>query len=175
MNRVHTEINRSIIFYRNQQGGSTPVEILDYQGNLSVALHRRLFVRSIWNSRSPQIQSFQNVSFASGVDLKSLSVVGSTFGEVVTGLALRVSGGCPIEVFVDSSFHCQKEGGLTPKTDDCPGFVCLVPALCLSDWECLLGARPNSEVQIEVMDKKVNDLNEFSRQQSPIAITYMQN
>lgn len=96
MNRVHTEINRSIIFYRNQQGGSAPVEIL-LTGGTSRLPHIDHFLAERFNVPVHLFNPMLNVGIGDGLDRHELSQAAVGFGEVV-GLALRAAGDCPVEI-----------------------------------------------------------------------------
>ena len=96
MGRIQTEINRSIIFYRNQQSGSSPQQIL-LTGGSSRLPYLDYFLSEKFGIPVEIFNPLRNVNIHAGVDRASLSLAAHSLGEVV-GLALRASGPAPAEI-----------------------------------------------------------------------------
>jgi type IV pilus assembly protein PilM len=94
--RLHAEINRSISFYRNQQGGMAPHRILLAGGASSMA-YSDLFFRDKFNIEVEYFNPLLRVAVSSDVDREALSRDAFALGEMV-GLALRRAGECPVEI-----------------------------------------------------------------------------
>lgn len=94
--RLHAEITRSISFYRNQQGGSSPKTIYLTGGTANMPYADRFFTEKL----SVPVAIFnplKAVQIAPQVDREKLASETVYFGAVV-GLALRQAGNCPVEV-----------------------------------------------------------------------------
>ncbi len=96
MTRLHQEVNRSIISYKNQQGGSAPTRIL-LGGGSSVLAYMDLFFGDKLNLPVEYFNPLRNMAVSSEADVDGLSCSAYTMGEVI-GLALRQIGECPLEV-----------------------------------------------------------------------------
>jgi len=96
MTRMHAEINRSINFYRSQQGGSKPSRIL-VAGGSSVIAHTDTFLREKLGVDVDYLNPFQNVSVSEGIASEVVARHAHELGEVV-GLGLRRVLTCPIEI-----------------------------------------------------------------------------
>lgn len=94
--RLHAEINRSISFYRNQQGGSPPHRLLLAGGASSMA-YSDLFFRDKFNIEVEYFNPLQRVAVSPQVNREALSRDAFALGEMV-GLALRRAGECPVEI-----------------------------------------------------------------------------
>ena len=93
LGRIQTEINRSIIFYRNQQGGSAPQQIY-LTGGTSRLPYLDHFLAEKFAVPVEFFNPLRNVTVGAGIDRNGLSLTGHAFGEVV-GLALRGTGPTP--------------------------------------------------------------------------------
>jgi len=96
MTRMHAEINRSINFYRGQQGGSKPEHLL-LTGGTSTIPHIDTFLNEKLNLPVEYLNPFAAIQVAPEVDEGELSAEGYGMSEVV-GLGLRSSMVCPIEL-----------------------------------------------------------------------------
>jgi Tfp pilus assembly protein PilN len=96
MTRMHAEINRSINFYRSQQGGSKPARIL-LAGGGSVIAHTDTFLREKLGVEAEYLNPFQNVAVSETVSSDEIARHAHELGEVV-GLGLRRVLTCPIEI-----------------------------------------------------------------------------
>lgn len=94
--RLHAEVNRSINFYRSQQGGTAPSLIL-LTGGSSIIPHTDTFFREKLQVQVEYLNPFNGIAVSAGVDAEAVAQDAHLLGEVV-GLALRKSLECPIEV-----------------------------------------------------------------------------
>jgi type IV pilus assembly protein PilM len=96
LTRLHAEVNRSINFYRSQQGGSAPTTVL-LTGGSSMIAHADTFFQDKLKVPVDYFNPFERVAVAEGVDTEQLNEDVQSMGEVV-GLALRRAGHCPVEI-----------------------------------------------------------------------------
>ncbi|MBM4155956.1 MAG: type IV pilus assembly protein PilM [Lentisphaerae bacterium] len=96
MTRLHTEITRSINFYRTQQSGGEPGLAL-LTGGTSIIAYTDTFLKEKLHIDVDYMNPFANVSVSSTIDAGDIGAKAHLMGEVV-GLALRRSLGCPIEL-----------------------------------------------------------------------------
>ena len=96
MTRLHSEIARSINFYRTQQNGSAPTRVL-LSGGSSIMPYTDRFFGEKTQVPVEYFNPFRAVQVADEVPREDLSRCAHFFGEVV-GLALRRMSECPIEV-----------------------------------------------------------------------------
>lgn len=94
--KLHAELNRSVGFYRNQQGGSAPKAIY-LAGGASAMPFSDLFFKEKMNLPVEYFNPLRNVAIAPDVDRGRLSAEAYLLGELV-GLALRKTGNCPVEI-----------------------------------------------------------------------------
>jgi type IV pilus assembly protein PilM len=96
LTRLHAEVNRSINFYRSQQGGAAPALVL-LTGGSSVIPHVDTFFRDKLKVDVDYLNPFSNVSVSEGIDADRVNRDLQCLGEVV-GLALRHALTCPVEI-----------------------------------------------------------------------------
>jgi type IV pilus assembly protein PilM len=96
LTRLHAEVNRSINFYRSQQGGSPPDTVL-LAGGSSMIPHVDTFFQDKLKVAVEYFNPFARVAVAPEVDSGRLNGDLHSMGEVV-GLALRRAGSCPVEI-----------------------------------------------------------------------------
>lgn len=96
MTRMHAEINRSINFYRGQQGGGKPEHVL-LSGGTSAIPGADSFFREKLQVNVGFFNPFENVAVTDGVDAEEIAANVNVLGQVV-GLALRRVLSCPIEI-----------------------------------------------------------------------------
>jgi len=96
MTRLHSEISRSINFYRTQQGGTAPVRVL-LSGGSSILPYTDRFFKEKLQIPVEYFNAFRNITLDPGISRDDLAKCVHFFGEVV-GLALRRMSECPIEV-----------------------------------------------------------------------------
>jgi type IV pilus assembly protein PilM len=94
--RLHAEVNRSINFYRSQQGGSVPARVL-LTGGSSIIPHMDTFFREKLKVDVDYLNPFVNVTVGGRADVAKVGEEFFGLGEVV-GLALRRAGPCPVEI-----------------------------------------------------------------------------
>ncbi len=96
LTRLHAEVNRSINFYRSQQGGGTPAVVL-LTGGSSVIPHVDTFFRDKLKVDVEYLNPFANVAVSETIDADQVNQDLQNLGEVV-GLALRRALACPVEI-----------------------------------------------------------------------------
>jgi len=96
MTRMHAEINRSINFYRSQQGGSAPKTVL-LTGGTSVIPYTDTFLRDKLKVPVDYLNPFRNVAVSEEISAEEIAHHVHLLGEVV-GLGLRRVLSCPIEL-----------------------------------------------------------------------------
>lgn len=96
MTRLHSEITRSIHFYRSQQQGGQPVRAFLCGGGSGLPYMREFFHEKL-QMPIEFFNALRNVSVAPGVDSENASRRAHAMGELV-GLALRSTSDCPMEL-----------------------------------------------------------------------------
>jgi type IV pilus assembly protein PilM len=97
MTRLHTEIARSINFYRTQQSGGQPSLAL-LTGGSSVIPYADAFLKEKLGIEIEYLNPFRNVAVGSDIDTEQIGANAHVLAAVV-GLALRRSSlPCPIEI-----------------------------------------------------------------------------
>lgn len=94
--RLHAEVNRSINFYRSQQGGSVPQRVLLTGGSSTIA-HMDTFFREKLKTEVEYLNPFNSVEAGPKVDTEQLGSDFCSLCEVV-GLAMRKSASCLVEI-----------------------------------------------------------------------------
>ncbi|HMP72102.1 MAG TPA: type IV pilus assembly protein PilM [Kiritimatiellia bacterium] len=96
MTRMHTEIDRSIKFYRTQQSGSQPSQIL-LTGGSSTIPYSDVFLKEKLKVDVDYLNPFINVPVSSRIEGEEIGRHAHELAQVV-GLALRKALTCPIEI-----------------------------------------------------------------------------
>lgn len=96
MTRLHQELNRSINFYRSQQGGQQPALLL-LTGGSSVIPYTDTFLKEKLNITTDYFNPFNNVAVAEQIPAEQIGAHACEMGPLV-GLALRQLHSCPIEI-----------------------------------------------------------------------------
>ncbi len=96
MTRLHQELNRSINFYRSQQGGQQP-SLLLLTGGSSVIPYTDTFLREKLNVETDYFNPFNNVAVSEQIPADQIGAHACEMGQMV-GLALRQLHRCPIEI-----------------------------------------------------------------------------
>ena len=96
MTRLHQELNRSINFYRSQQGGQQP-SLLLLTGGSSVIPYTDTFLREKLNIETDYFNPFNNVAVSEQIPAEQVGAHACEMGQLV-GLALRQMHTCPIEI-----------------------------------------------------------------------------
>jgi type IV pilus assembly protein PilM len=94
--RLHAEVNRSINFYRSQQGGEAPQRVLLTGGSATMP-HMDTFFREKLKVDVDYLNPFANVAVGGRASPEQASEDFHQLGEVV-GLALRRSVPCPVRI-----------------------------------------------------------------------------
>jgi len=94
--RLHAEVNRSINFYRSQQGGRAPSLIL-LTGGSSIVPHMDTFFREKLNVDVEYFNPFVNIPVSDRLDSEQIMGDIQHLGSVA-GLSLRRALNCPVEV-----------------------------------------------------------------------------
>ena len=94
--RLHAEVNRSINFYRSQQGGGAP-ELVLLTGGSSVIPHLDTFFREKLKTEVSHLNPLTNVSVSPRVNPAQVQSDVAVLAPVV-GLGLRRALRCPVEI-----------------------------------------------------------------------------
>jgi type IV pilus assembly protein PilM len=94
--RLHAEVNRSISFYRGQQGGSPPSRVLLCGGSSRIP-HLDTFLREKLKADVEYLNPFERISVGPGVSNERVQEDMHLLAEVA-GLSLRRSLSCPVEI-----------------------------------------------------------------------------
>ena len=96
MTRLHIQMNQTIQFYRNQQGGTAPTRLYLAGGATLMPYTSQFFAEKL-NIPVDYFNPLRNIEIGSNVDLERLAPVAHTLGEVV-GLGIRNLAQCPVEL-----------------------------------------------------------------------------
>ncbi len=96
MTRMHAEIDRSIKFYRTQQNGQQPSQIL-LTGGCSVIPYSDVFLKDKLKVDVDYLNPFINVPVAPSISTEEIGKNAHTMAQLV-GDALRKAMACPIEI-----------------------------------------------------------------------------
>ncbi len=96
MTRLHIQLNQTLQFYRQQQGGSAPVRLF-LSGGGSIMPYTAQFFQEKLNVPVEYFNPFRAIQYDPSVNLEELAKVAHSFGEVV-GVALRNLAECPVEM-----------------------------------------------------------------------------
>jgi len=96
LTRLHSEIMRTITFYRSQQAGAAPELILLSGATSGLPFIREFFAEKL-NIPVDHFNPFRNVAVAKGVDSEFIAENAHRFGDLV-GSALHQAGEVPMEV-----------------------------------------------------------------------------
>jgi type IV pilus assembly protein PilM len=107
MTRLHSEIARSITFYRSQQGGSAPQQVFLAGGSASLPYIREFFHEKL-NLPVEIFNPMRNVTVAGSVNAEQIGHQAHTLGELV-GLALRSTSSCPMELNLQPASVAKRE------------------------------------------------------------------
>ena len=94
--RLHAEVNRSVNFYRSQQGGTAPSLVL-LAGGSSIIPHMDTFFREKLKVQVEYLNPFVNIPVSASIDAEQIGGEVHLLGEVA-GLALRRFLVCPVEI-----------------------------------------------------------------------------
>ncbi len=100
MTRLHSEIARSISFYRAQQHGSAPAQVFLCGGSASLPYMREFFQEK-FQLPVEFFNPLRNVAVGGELSVDEIGRQAHTMGELV-GLALRNMASCPMELNLES-------------------------------------------------------------------------
>ncbi len=96
MTRLHVEVERSINFYRTQQGGSNPSRML-LAGGTSVIARTDEFFKEKLKMDVEYLNPFRNIIVNARISEEDIGACAHVMGEAV-GVGLRYSLPCPLEI-----------------------------------------------------------------------------
>ena len=96
LTRLHSEIMRTITFYRSQQGGGAPVMLLLAGATSGLPFIREFFAEKL-NLPVDHFNPFRNVAIGTGIDSAFVSENAHRFGDLV-GSALHRAGEVPMAI-----------------------------------------------------------------------------
>jgi type IV pilus assembly protein PilM len=107
MTRLHIQMNQTIQFYRNNQGGSAP-QRLYMAGGASLMPYAAQFFAEKLNIPVDFFNPLKNIEIDESINLDELATVAHTLGEVV-GLSIRNLAQCPVELNLMPKSHIQRK------------------------------------------------------------------
>jgi len=108
LTRLHSEVMRTINFYRSQQGGSAPDMVLLSGATAGLPFIREFFAEKL-NLPVDHFNPFRNVTVSSKADPESVSASAHTLGELV-GSALSQIGEVPVDIeLIPESVQREKD------------------------------------------------------------------
>ncbi|MEM6916703.1 MAG: pilus assembly protein PilM, partial [Verrucomicrobiota bacterium] len=96
LTRLHSEIMRTINFYRSQQGGSAPAFVLLSGASAGLPFIREFFAEKL-NLPVDHFNAFRNVTVAGTVDSQMIQANAHSFGDIV-GSAIGQIGEVPVSL-----------------------------------------------------------------------------
>lgn len=96
MTRLHSEVMRTITFYRSQQGGSAPQRVFLAGGGSAMGYIAEFFSEKL-KMPVEVFNGMRGVQTDRGVSAEAVQIDAPALGELV-GLALRSVGACPCEI-----------------------------------------------------------------------------
>lgn len=108
LTRLHSEIMRTITFWRSQQGGSAPSFVLLSGATAGLPFIREFFAEKL-NLPVDHFNAFRNVTVAGSADTELVSHNAHTLGDLV-GSALRQAGDVPVDIeLIPDSVQKEKD------------------------------------------------------------------
>ncbi|NDF37219.1 MAG: hypothetical protein EB156_05475, partial [Euryarchaeota archaeon] len=157
LTRLHSEIMRTITFWRSQQGGSAPSFVLLSGATAGLPFIREFFAEKL-NLPVDHFNAFRNVTVAGSADPEMVSQVAHTLGELV-GSALSQAGEVPVDIELIPE-SVQKEKDLNKRK---PALILAMLALAASlgalGFFFTKGAELANDKSTEI-SKKASDLEE---------------
>ena len=157
--RLHAEVNRSINFYRSQQGGNAPALIL-LTGGSSIISQMDTFFKDKLKVPVEYLNPFVNVAVSSRLDTEKVASEMHLLGEVV-GLGLRRSLTCPVEINLMPPVLMAKK--VFRKRQPYFGLIAVgVSLIMLCWWVYLRHMQDIRKTQFSVVEKRTGELNMIS-------------
>lgn len=152
MTRLHSDISRSISFYRSQQNGSAPQRVYLAGGSASLPYIREFFSEKL-QVPVEFLNPFRNVAVADGVDAKQLASAAHVLGELV-GLGLRGASVCPMELNLQPASVAKSERMRKRQ----PALILALAALFLGLITGGIYFWKSAQIQQQVLESKVNPI-----------------
>jgi type IV pilus assembly protein PilM len=130
MTRLHSEISRSISFYRSQQQGSQPKRVFLCGGGSGMPYVQEFFQEKL-HVPIEFFNPLKNVTVAPGVNLDEAAASAHVIGELV-GLGLRSTTSCPMELNLQPAKVVKAIALAQKRPYIVMAGVCLL--LCLTGW-----------------------------------------
>jgi len=150
MTRLHSEITRSISFYRSQQQGSQPKKIYLSGGGSSMPYMQEFFHEKL-HAPIEFLNPLQNVTVGPGVNVSDVSSSAHVLGELV-GVALRSATSCPMELNLQPAKVAKAAALARKRPYIVMAGVCAL--LCLAGW--WLYFLRASTIENQVLNDKLN-------------------
>ncbi len=161
MTRFHTEISRSINFYRSQQKGSKPERIY-LAGSGSSLPYMTEFFSEKFQVTCEYFNPLRNVKLGKNVPQDELLAQPYTLGELV-GVALRQTGPCPMEINLQpDAVAARKELG-SRRPFFIAASICLLLALG-GYWFFLTQGKKKAEAELADLQPKVAEFERYAQQ-----------
>jgi type IV pilus assembly protein PilM len=161
LTRLHAEVNRSINFYRSQQGGSAPDQVL-LAGGSSMLQHVDTFFQDKLRVPVEYFNPFDAVEVGPAVDIERLNTDIQCMGEVV-GLALRRGGHALVELNLMPPDLVALKTFRRRKPFFVAAAVCLTLGM-LCGWGYFTHAGAVLGGRAESMEKAIQDLGRVQQQ-----------
>jgi len=159
--RLHAEVNRSVNFYRGQQGGGAPALLL-LSGGSAVIPNADRFFREKLKMDVEMLNPFVNVSVSPRLDSEKVAGDMQLLGGVV-GLGLRRALTCPVEINLMPPDIVEKKVFRRRQPFFILGAVGLVLIL-LCWWMYFFRMRTMMESRVEKVEQRINDLSGIQAQ-----------
>ena len=161
MTRMHMEITRSINFYRGQQAGNSPAQIL-LSGGTSIIPHADTFLAEKLEIPVEYLNPFQNVTVSEHIPGDRIESDAHKLSEVV-GLALRRIARCPIELNLMPKEILKDRENQRRQPVVYAGLACLLAAvLAWAGYMHVMAGR--AQADLEQVQSEVQGLRGLSQQ-----------
>ncbi len=160
LTRLHSEVMRTINFYRSQQGGSAPTSVLLSGATASLPFIREFFAEKL-NLPVDYFNPFRNVTVANGATMDTVLTKGHMFGDLV-GCALAGSGAVPVQIDLLPESVVKRRDLDSRKFNLVAALVLLTALLCAMGFYFSNGAVV-AENHAEEINKKAETLAGFDK------------
>lgn len=161
LTRLHSEIMRTITFYRSQQGGGAPAFVLLSGSTSGLPFIREFFAEKL-NLPVDYFNAFRNVSVAGSADHDLVSANAHTLGEVV-GSALSQAGEVPVDIELIPE-SVQKAKDLNKRKPALiVALICLAAFLGAMGFFFTKGAEVTT-AKAEEIERKADDLKKYNEE-----------
>ena len=144
MTRLHSEISRSISFYRSQQQGSQPARVFLCGGTTSLPYMREFFAEKL-NLPIEYFNALRNVSVGGDVNMDDAGKSAHLLGELV-GLSLRATTDCPMELNLQPASVARQHKLAEKRPYLVMAGACVL--LSLAGWWLYFAQAANVETQV---------------------------